>query len=203
MLSEEFLVDLSFDLDEITEERGTLSSPPQPTTVQGTMPVPAPPHSPHPDKLLELTRIVAPNDPFAFNCNHVAVDTLLHSAMMKELQKKIGLANTKLAAGSRWVQSREGFNRLVVKHRDCIGQISKWTKKQVVAKASASHRMSKDGKEKLQFAVHKRFSVWSTRLDDVVRNPLAWEQRCFLWDALVEANRHSFSAYNLIQSLIQ
>lgn len=203
MLSEEFLVDLSFDLDELTEDRGTPSSSPQPTTVQGTMPVPAPPHSPHPDKLLELTRIVAPNDPFAFNCNHVAVDTLLHSAMMKELQKKIGLANTKLAAGSRWVQSREAFNRLVVKHRDSIGQISKWAKKQVVAKASASHRMSKDGKEKLQFAVHKRFSVWSTRLDAVVRNPLAWEQRCFLWDALVEANRHSFSAYNLLQSLSQ
>ena len=149
MLSEEFLVDLSFDLDELTEERGTLSSSPQPTTVQGTMPVSAPPHSPHPDKILELTRIVPPNNPFALNCNHVPVDTLIHSALMKELQKKLNLANIKLAAGSSGVQRREGFNRLVVKHRECIAQISKWAKKKMVTKASVSHRISKDGGKKL------------------------------------------------------
>ena len=123
------------------------------STVQGTKPVPAPPHPPHPDKFLELTRIVLPNDPFAYNCNHVPVDPLIHSAMMKELQKKIDLAHTKLVAGSRGVQIREGFNCLVVKHRKCIAKVLKWAKKQMVTKASALHPISKGKKEKVQFAV--------------------------------------------------
>ena len=198
-MSEEIsLVDLTYDEEEMLLR--SPSSVPDETSV--ATPVPGPPDCPHPEQMSNLTKTVPPKDKFRFNHNHPEVPDELLLPLEKYLQRKVAIANTRMAAQAKTCRTRQEFDELVRKHEQAIRQLGASTKN-IIVKTVKSQRYppSKEEIGKLRFAVAKRFTVWIQKLETVVKNPRSWEDRPHLWTALVESNRHHYDVYHLRRSL--
>ena len=207
MSNEISLVELSYDEEELLRSPSlvpdkTSSEEPNVDKIPSVTPIPGPPDSPHPDQMMNLTRTVPPKNKFRFNHNHPEVPDELLLPLEKDIQRKVAIANTRMAANTKTCRTRDEFNELVGKHQQAIRQLGASTKNLIV-KTARSRRppLSKEELGKLRFAVAKRFTVWIQKLETVVRDTRSWEERAHLWSDLVEANRHHYAVYYLRRSL--
>ena len=207
MSNEISLVELSYDEEELLRSPSlvpdkTSSEEPNVDKIPSVTPIPGPPDSPHPDQMMNLTRTVPPKNKFRFNHNHPEVPDELLLPLEKDIQRKVAIANTRMAANTKTCRTRDEFNELVGKHQQAIRQLGASTKNLIV-KTARSRRppLSKEELGKLRFAVAKRFTVWIQKLENVVRNTRSWDERAHLWSDLVEANRHHYAVYYLRRSL--
>ena len=206
MSNEISLVELSYDEEELLRSPSLVplisSEEPVADKTPSVTPIPGPPDSPHPDQMMNLTRTVPPKNKFRFNHNHPEVPDELLLPLEKDIQRKVAIANTRMAANTKTCRTREEFNELVGKHQQAIRQLGASTKNLIV-KTVKSRRppLSREELGKLRFAVAKRFTVWVQKLETVVRDTRSWEERAHLWSDLVEANRHHYAVYYLRRSL--
>ena len=191
MSKEILLVDLSFEEEELLQ-----TPSPSPDSAPG------PPDCPHPDQMENLTRTVPPKHKFRFNQNHSEVPDELLLPLEKDIQRKVALANTRMAAKTKSCRTRLEFDNIVRQHQQAIRQLSAATKSLII-KMMKSQRLppSKEELKKIRFAVSKRFTVWVQALDGVLADKSTWDDRSHLWTALVEANRHHYDVYYLRRSL--
>ena len=191
MTGETSLVDLSFDEADLLQTPSPVKNP-----------VPGPPDCPHPEQMENLTRTIPPKKKFRFNQNHAEIPDDVILPMERDIQRKVALANTRMAAHAKQCRSRSQFNEIVRQQQQAIRQLGAATKSLVVRNLKAQrHPPSKKELAKLRFAIAKRFTVWVQELETVVMDPRPWDDRAHLWTALVEANRHHYDLYYLRRSL--
>ena len=114
MSNEISLVELSYDEEELSlVPVKTSSDEPNVDKIPSVTPIPGPPDSPHPDQMMNLTRTVPPKNKFRFNRNHPEVPDELLLPPEKYIQRKVAIANTRMAANTKTCRTREEFNELV------------------------------------------------------------------------------------------
>ena len=155
--------------------------------------------TPEPDVIAALSLIQKPEEDYCFNQNHPPVSPSLMEKLEPTIQQRINLLNTRMTSKAKDCDSRESYNQMIHLHVESIKALGNQVKKLVVA--GLKDTMMKKDVELVRFAVSKRLTVWRTSLELVKKRPGTWDQRDELWKRLIIANRMSWSAYHLKNSI--